>query len=377
MNVNSQIIGIIRTSSIGDVVLASACLDLASRLGVQVVWFGRGPAMQLLRASFPEVFFVELPVKFRGLNLRDLYPGIDKLKVCVDLQGNGRSKAFGRFIKGNGIQVILADKARLRRWVLIGAAYLRRRMFPLKKPEGAAISRQYQTMVSAFAQGLCALGLSRMDVEREQALARPNLRGLVKTSAENAWGKELRFGRWISLAPGAAHDTKRCPKSFWLELLACFNDPKYSHKEIGLIMVGGEADRKIAVEILDEIFWSGPILNLVGKLTLEETAAALSQAEILLTNDSGLLHIAEAVGTDVLAVFGPTIETFGFSPWRERSIVASSQVGCRPCSRHGKMACRYSDKLCFETVSLVDAKRKLEEVFMLRVTPVASIREPV
>jgi len=63
-----------------------------------------------------------------------------------------------------------------------------------------------------------------------------------------------------------------------------------------------------------------------------------------------MVHMAEAVHVDVAVLFGPTVEGFGYAPFRSGSRAFSAKVGCRPCSKSDISNCRYGDKLCFEKI---------------------------
>ncbi|MGE4233357.1 MAG: glycosyltransferase family 9 protein [Bacteriovoracia bacterium] len=94
--------------------------------------------------------------------------------------------------------------------------------------------------------------------------------------------------------------------------------------------------------------------DLTGKLNLKEVASVLSQAKILICNDSGLMHIAESVGTPVLAIFGPTSKELGFGPRLAQSrIVENEGLWCRPCSKTGRACFRISNRQkCLKTVTV-------------------------
>ena len=83
----------------------------------------------------------------------------------------------------------------------------------------------------------------------------------------------------------------------------------------------------------------------------KDTAARLARCSRLVTNDSGLLHIAEAVGTPVLALFGPTVREFGYFPILARSLVLEKSLDCRPCSRNGKRPCHRGDLACLQDIT--------------------------
>jgi ADP-heptose:LPS heptosyltransferase len=80
-------------------------------------------------------------------------------------------------------------------------------------------------------------------------------------------------------------------------------------------------------------------------------AAALARCRAVITGDTGLGHLAEAVGVPVLALFGPTVPAFGFAPWRPESRVLERPLACRPCSLHGEKPCRYGHRDCLAGLS--------------------------
>lgn len=344
-------IAVIRTSSIGDVVLASACLDLAKRLEIEVVWIGREPAMSLLKAGWPDVTFFTLPQSISQFQASTFFKELGPIDVVVDLQTNLRSKSIVRLFKKRGVPTISAHKYQRRRLLMIAAARIRQRILPIQIRPGADNFRQYKEMLQAFAKAAVYAGIEPERLSVELPLARPNLSLIAQTTVEASWVHELKFGDWIALAPGASYPTKQSPIRLWTEALETVVHLKPEAAVCGLFLAGSELDRKFALEVLDQLNWRGPVLNMAGKLTLVETAQALAKMRVLLTNDSGLLHIAESVGTPVVAIFGPTSEDFGFPPWRPESVVFSSPTGCRPCSKHGKKTCRFHDKLCFEAVN--------------------------
>lgn len=101
-------------------------------------------------------------------------------------------------------------------------------------------------------------------------------------------GEDIAFGS-IAVAPGASWGTKRWPREQWIELAQGLADSGMSVIELG---TGDEA--------------LGVGRNLVGKTSVAEAAAVLGRCRLLVSHDSGLMHLALAVGTPVLALFGPT-----------------------------------------------------------------------
>ena len=348
-------LALMRTSSIGDVVLASACLSLLRqlRLRVEATWVGSEPSLDFIRQAYPDVRCIEVK---RGQSLAgsDLVDQLASVHFFVDLQTNLRSHMLTlQLQKKSGIEVFAAQKMYVQRNRSLLAARLKGRRQVLTDEDRSPQKYQYQLAVDALVRGLRAcVPVEYLDGMRPEE-AYPSLP--LPSEAEHPWRKELRFGKWIAVAPGAAHPTKRAPVEVFCKTLQEVHRRTHvdgSDGEMGLLMLGGPDDREVASKILASLDWAGPSMNLAGRLSLWESALALSEVSRLLTNDSALSHVAEAVGTSVAVLFGPTIESFGFAPCRPDSRAFSSTIGCRPCSKHGKVPCRFKDQACFQSLPL-------------------------
>lgn len=343
-------IAIYRTSSLGDMVLATACLDLLSKLPipVEITWIGRGAALDTIHASWPEAKVIDIPRSATFSDLQKVSARLADQHLLVDLQCNLRSQWLCLTLKNShNVPTFSMDKAQLSRSRLIVEARMRGRRKPLPEKSRRVKRYQYEMMCDALKRAL----RHHLPVEMLDGLdaieAAPRLP--IPDSYDTPWRKELRFGAWLAVAPGAAHPTKQTPLEIVKDIIegvsSEYNAP------LGLVFLGDNNDRQSARQILDSLNWQGPVLNLCGMLSLWETAVALSETTCLLSNDSSLAHIAEAVNTPVAVLFGPTIESFGFPPRMRRSQAFSSLTGCRPCSKHGKVPCRFGDKLCFHAIS--------------------------
>ncbi len=103
---------------------------------------------------------------------------------------------------------------------------------------------------------------------------------------------------------------------------------------------------------------------LAGRLSLPELAEFLSELRVTVTNDSGGLHLSEAVGTPVVAIFGPTIREFGFAPWRIDSVILEAgRLDCRPCGIHGADRCPLGHHRCMADIPVESV---LSEVLLQR-----------
>ena len=95
-----------------------------------------------------------------------------------------------------------------------------------------------------------------------------------------------------------------------------------------------------------------PVLDSTGKLPLMHTAALLQQCRLLLSNDSGLMHMATALRVPVVAIFGPTVQEFGFYPFKACAQVISATLPCRPCSTKGSARCPRGHHQCMQQVTV-------------------------
>jgi ADP-heptose:LPS heptosyltransferase len=350
-------IGIYRTSSIGDVVLATACVDLVSKLKMraEIVWIGRQPALSLIKEAFPQISCVDIgnntDLSKNSALIQDLAP----VHFLIDLQGNIRSRMVAlNFKRLHGKPIFTSSKAQVFRSTLVAEARLFGRSRSLSAKAFKAPEPQFKLMLNALERGLREQLPSEMIDVLNSHQARPFL-PTEHDTGQRPWQKELRLGRWLAVAPGASHETKRAPLELFAEIAKIVRSELgdlqgKSSFPFGILIVGDESDRQFGLSLLDALAWQGPSLNLAGRLSLWETALALKEAQILLSNDSGLGHISEAVETPTAVLFGPTVEGFGFSPQLKDSLAFSVNLGCRPCSKHGKSECRFNDKLCFTTI---------------------------
>jgi heptosyltransferase-2 len=136
---------------------------------------------------------------------------------------------------------------------------------------------------------------------------------------------------FVALAPGSAWGTKRWP--YYAELA------KRLAPDFRIAVVGSGADAEAATQIM-EALPADSVINAAGTLPLLASAELIGRAQAIVTNDSAPQHLASAMGTPTLSIFGPTVPEFGFGPLAERHAVAGHDgLSCRPCDRHGPQRC--------------------------------------
>ncbi|HVH67873.1 MAG TPA: glycosyltransferase family 9 protein [Gemmatimonadales bacterium] len=144
--------------------------------------------------------------------------------------------------------------------------------------------------------------------------------------------------RLIALAPGAAHATKRWPVAHWSALAERLRADGYRP-----LVVGGPDDRGLAQQL-------AAVPSAAGECSLQETGVLLARSRVVVCGDTGVMHMATAVGTPVVALFGPTVGQFGFLPYRARSVVLERPLDCRPCSSTGTAVCPLGHHRCLQDI---------------------------
>ena len=210
-------IAIIRSSSIGDVVLGTACLNFLRRSNIpyQLTWIGRGPALQLIAAAYPEIDTVELD-QGKSMSFDSLSSRLADVHLVIDLQTSLRSRALGRVLAKNyNTSVFSCSKNSIKRGRMVLNSRIRGRSKSLPESYRSVEWHQFQNMVHTLYRGLrYQLPVESLDGLRPD-LAHPELPTEHATELKS-WQKELRFGSWVAIAPGAAHETTRAHQSTWI-----------------------------------------------------------------------------------------------------------------------------------------------------------------
>lgn len=161
--------------------------------------------------------------------------------------------------------------------------------------------------------------------------------GMHPGSSENLWRK-----RWM-------------PERF-AELADCLSN-KYGAK---IIIFGGAGEVQLAQKISTQMKIAKPE-NLTGKTTLMQTAAIIERCTLFITNDSGLMHVAAAVKTPVVAIFGPTDPAKNY-PIGEGHIVIRKDLPCSPCLTYDKDECDSPE--CLKAVKVEDVLCAVESILI-------------
>ncbi len=301
---------LIKPSSLGDIVHAM-------------------PTLAALRERFPQAEVTWL-VKRQWAALVDVIQGVDhvcavepglagwlgrvpdlraaRFDLVVDLQGLFRSGAMA-WLTGCGRRVGFANARE-------GSPYCYTR--PVAVPGGAMHAVDRYLLVAE------ALGAARPAAPRFDFTDRPIDREALESllAAAGLAGSS----RWIAMNVSARWETKRWPPQQFAEAA----DRLAEAEGVPVVLIGGPAERPETQAVI--ALMRTKAVDLTGQTPVGLLPGLLRRAAVLVTNDSGPMHIAAAVGTPVVALFGPT-DPVKTGPYGSGHVVLSNPVDCRPCFR--------------------------------------------
>ena len=159
----------------------------------------------------------------------------------------------------------------------------------------------------------------------------------------------------IALAPGSVWETKRWP--FYADLARALAPRAH------IVVIGSREDADAAAGVCAAAETS---LNAAGVLSLLGSAELIRRCQLLITNDSAPQHLASAVDTATLTIFGPTVPNFGFGPLARRSATMGiDSLACRPCDRHGPRRCPLGHWRCMRDLTPRDVASRALDILSL------------
>lgn len=275
------------------------------------------------------------PILARGA-LPDLAAGLRATGVdtVIDLHGNLRSAALRRAV--GPAQVVRAPKHGLRRRLMVHAKWIHTRPVP-------PLLRSYRSLA----------GLP------PDASVRPWLRDAL-TAGDRARAADARSGLtpggFAVYGVGARWATKRWPLRHFVALARAVE------REAGLAPRFALTPEEPGTEAaLDALLGAGFAHEAVT-LDLRALAALATDAAVLVSNDSAVLHLGPALGVPAFGLFGSTVPAFGFARQGPRDAVGEIALPCRPCGVHGRDHCPLGHHACMESLTpeiALDALRPL------------------
>lgn len=159
----------------------------------------------------------------------------------------------------------------------------------------------------------------------------------------------------VVIFPGATHNTKRIPQN---KLISFINN--YEHANTSFYLLGSGGERNLTEVISQKC--KKPCFNLAGKFNLVELVSAVSEADLVISNDSGPMHIAAALRKPQIAFFGSTHTALGFRPLNSLAKVITHPIKCSPCTLHGQKECPLVHFACMQNISVEAIYKAYQEL---------------
>ncbi len=282
------------------------------------------PAIADLRHSAPRSTLV-IAARPPVAPLFTMVPGVDEIveldvrrSLVLDVEAIGRVCADAAVLFPNSFRTaILVHRAGVQeRWGYRTSFRGALLTFAPPAPSEVHQAAYYQHLTTAIGAPAGPL-FARLDV------GDGNRRAAHALLTKVGWDGERPL---VGLAPGAAYGTaKRWPPSAYAELATAI-----SRDGALPVLVGGPADRDAGIEVISALKQDAQAVNLIGQTDLQTLAGVLASCRTLVSNDSGAMHVASAVGIPVTAIFGPTDETATHPIGSGSSTVLTHPVWCRP-----------------------------------------------
>jgi heptosyltransferase-2 len=313
---------ILRFSSIGDIVLTSPvvrCLKQQVKdAEVHFLTKKNFAAVVELNPFIDKKIYLENEIEELVLQLKN-----EKYDFVIDLHHNLRTLKLKRAL---GVKSFSFNKLNIEKWLLVN---LKINRLPV-----VHIVDRYMETVKSFGVVNDGKGLDYF-ITQEDGKAVERLPQIFQPG-------------YIAFVIGAKHNTKKLPREKIAAIIKKINSP--------ILLMGGKEDYDQAEQIISAVLTSAEssvsngsskeqtVFNACGKFSLNESAAIVKHAAKVITQDTGLMHIAAAFKKEIISVWGNTIPEFGMYPYygdfeKRNSRFEVLGLSCRPCSKIGFDKC--------------------------------------
>lgn len=318
---------IIRFSSIGDIVLTTPVVRCLRKK------YPDAEIHYLTKVAFQPILEANPYINKIHFLKDDLNAVIDELKqenydYIIDLHHNLRTL---RVKQGLGkVKSFSFNKLNIQKWLLVNTKFIN--LLPHKH-----IVDRYMDTVKSLGVVNDGLGLDYFipskDLLRPEDIPMSHIHG------------------YVGIAIGANHNTKKLPVDKLKDLCSKIDYP--------IVLLGGKEDIDAATEIasVDRV----RIYNACGKFNINESAALVKNAKLIISHDTGLMHIASAFKKNVISVWGNTVPAFGMYPYQTfYEVFEIKHLWCRPCSKLGFDKCPLGHFKCMRKISIDEMVNKVK-----------------
>jgi ADP-heptose:LPS heptosyltransferase len=169
-----------------------------------------------------------------------------------------------------------------------------------------------------------------------------------------------KYDHVIGICPGAKHFTKRWQREKYAELGVRLARERHAK----ILLFGGPVEKDDCTAVAETIsreVGADSVADFSGAFSLLETAAAFDYCDVVITNDSGLMHVAAARQKKIAALFGSTVREFGFAPYgTEATVIERAELACRPCTHIGRASCPLGHFRCMNDITVAEVESAVQ-----------------
>ena len=312
---------VIRLSSIGDIVLTTPVVRcLKKQLGAEVHYLTKKSYYSILSHN-THIDKVHLYGDERAKMMNKLKQ--ENYDLIIDLHHNFRTFLIKRQL---GVKSLSFNKLNVEKWLLVN--------FKIDKlPEVHIVDRYMDTCKS--------LGVTNDGEGLDYFIAE-------KDEIDIATLPEAFHNGYIAWVIGAKEHTKQFPNEKIGNVINATDMP--------VILLGGKEDKANGKLIMHELEKRPNVMNAVGQYHLNQSASLVRQARLVISNDTGLMHIAAAFRKKIISIWGNTIPQFGMYPYYGNHYVLNKvmqvdDLSCRPCSKIGRNHCPKGHFKCMRDIN--------------------------
>ena len=317
---------IIRFSSIGDIVLTSPVIRCIKQQvpDAEVHFAVKKSFYPVVKANpyIDKFHLLEDDLKLLTNNLKE-----EKFDLIVDLHRNFRSGYIRSSIK---VPYAGFPKLNIRKWLLV--------KFKIDLMPEIHIVDRYFKAASSLGIVKDGKGLDYFIPEKDEF----EISDLPEGFREG----------YVAFVIGAKHATKRLPEHKLISVCRMLDRP--------VILLGGPEDTGMAKNIMAAC--SPKVCSMCGSLNLNQSASLVRQAEVVISHDTGLMHIAAAFRKKLISIWGNTVPKIGMYPYMpgdeiKSAIIEVKGLKCRPCSKLGYNRCPKKHFRCMEEINEAEVLR--------------------
>lgn len=320
---------LIRFSSIGDLVLTTPVIRALSQQlpGVEIHFLTKKRFISILESN-PYL----AKIHSFDESLQEVIPVLkhEKFDLIIDLHKNLRSNLVKRKL---GVKSLSFDKLNFEKWLRVSLKINR-------LPEKHIVDRYFDALKSLKIRN-DLLGLDYFEGEKNR-----DIKKLLPAQFRD---------KYVVFALAGTYFTKKIPFEKWQEMARISPLP--------ILLLGGPSEKELAEILLKESL-EQPIFSACGDFSLNQSAAFIRDAELVITGDTGLMHIAAAFQKKTVSLWGNTIPEFGMSPYIPQKvenviILENKNLRCRPCSKLGYNNCPKGHFDCMMKLDISNVFRQI------------------